>query len=186
MRYIMTVTLLSMLTLTGCAAVISEQSRKLVDSNAAFQTIKASPDNYMGRIIMLGGRIADIRNSSDGAQLEIVQFDLNSQGYPEDSFLSYGRFLATESRFMDPLIFKRGMLITVVGELKMKKTMRLDDMDYTYPVISMREWYLWPGSEADKGCSSYPVSPPQYNPYNYGPGYEPFLHRPYSPAFIPR
>lgn len=186
MRYILTITLLSIFTLTGCTAIISEQSRKLVNSDAAFKTIKASPEDYIGKNIMLGGRIADIRNSSDGAQLEIVQFELNYQGYPEDNFISYGRFLATDSRFMDPLIFKRGMLITLVGELKMKKTLRLDDMDYTYPLISMREWYLWPGSEPDKGCNTYPAPSPEYNPYNYGAGYEPFLHRPYSPANLPR
>lgn len=185
MRYLLFGVLLSILVATGCTNVISEQSRKLVNTDAAFKDVKEAPDNYIGKNILLGGRIAKVRNSSDGAQLEIVQFDLTSQSYPEDTFLSYGRFLATNSSYMDPLIFKQGMLITIVGEVKVKKTMRLDDMDYTYPVISMREWYLWPGSEPDRGCSAYPAYPPQYNPYNYGYGYEPFIQRPYSPIYSP-
>lgn len=170
--------MLLLLTATGCTTVISEQSRKLVNTAADFKAVKEAPDNYIGKNILLGGRIANIRNSSDGAQLEIVQFDLTFQNYPEDTFISYGRFLATSSSYMDPLIFKRGMLITLVGEVKVKKTLRLDDMDYTYPVISMREWYLWPGSEPDRGCNSYPAALPHYDPYNYGFGYEPFLQRP--------
>jgi outer membrane lipoprotein len=174
------------LTLSGCTTIISEQSLKLINTDASFKTLKEAPENYIGKNILLGGRIANIRNSADGAQIEIVQFELTSQSYPEDTFLSYGRFLATNSSYMDPLIFKRGMLITLVGELKGKKTQRLDDMDYTYPVISMREWYLWPGSGSDSVCNTYPTPLHQYDPNNFGFGYEPFLPRSSSPSSVPR
>jgi len=186
MHYSISLFLGLILTLAGCTPIISEQTRTLINSDVSFQTLKETPENYIGKTILLGGRVANIRNNADGTELEIVQFDLTSQSYPEDTFLSYGRFLATNSNFMDPLIFRRGMLITLVGEVKGKKTMRLDDMDYTYPVISLREWYLWPGSDPDRGCTTYPCPLPQYDPYNFGFGYEPFLHRPYSPLYIPR
>ena len=166
----------------GCTTVISEQSRKLVNSTAPFKDIKEAPESYIGKHVLLGGRIARTRNSSDGAAIEIVQFELTSNSYPEDTFLSYGRFLATSNSYMDPLIFKQGMLLTLVGEIKGKKTMRLEDMDYTYPVIALRDWYLWTGSGPDRGCS-YPEPLPQYDPYNFGYGYEPFLQRPFN--FIP-
>lgn len=185
MRYLLPGFIISLLFTMGCTAVISEQSRKLVNTDAAFKTVREAPENFIGKHIMIGGRIANIRNSSDGAQLEIVQFELTSSGLPEDSFLSYGRFLAINSDYMDPMIFKRGMLITLVGELKGKKTLRLDDMDYTYPLIAIREWHLWRGSEAHSGYS-YPIRPPEYNPYNYGYGYEPFLQRPFNQVNPPR
>lgn len=172
--------------ISGCTPVISDQSRKLINTEASFKTIKESPDGYIGKNIMVGGRLADTRNSADGAQLEIVQFDLTSQSYPEETFISYGRFLATNSSYMDPLIFRRGMLITLVGELKGKKTQRLDDMDYSYPLISLREWYLWPGSGPERGCNTYPTPLPQYDPKNFGFGYEPFLPRSSSPPSVPR
>jgi len=170
---------------TGCVTVISEQSRKLVDTNDSFKIIKQSPDAYIGKHVMLGGRIANVKNSAEGAQLEIVQFDLSSRGYPEDTFISYGRFLALNSSYMDPLVYRRGMLITLVGEIKGKKTMRLDDIDYTYPVLTMREWHIWRGSDPDRGYT-YPSQQPVYDPYSYGFGVEPFLQRPYSPATVPR
>lgn len=179
MRYLLPGFIVSLLLTIGCTAVISDQSMKLVNSDASFKAIKDAPENYIGKHVILGGRIANIRNSSDETQIEIVQFELASGNYPEDNFLSYGRFLAINSNYMDPLIFKRGMLITLVGEIKGKKTMRLDNMDYIYPLVALREWHLWPGSDPDMGCN-YPGSSPQYNPYNYGFGNEPFLQRPYN------
>jgi outer membrane lipoprotein len=177
--------MLSLLLLTGCAAVISEQSRKLIDTDAPFKAIKESPEAYIGKHVMLGGRIANVRNSGEGAQLEIVQFDLSSSGYPEDTFLSYGRFLATSSSYMDPMVYRRGLLITLVGEIKGKKTMRLDNMDYTYPILTMREWHVWRGSDLERG-NIYPSAMPTYDPYSYGFGVEPTLQRPYSPVLVPR
>jgi outer membrane lipoprotein len=177
--------LITLLLFTGCASVISEQSRKLVDSNDPFKVIKQAPDAYIGKHVMLGGRIANVKNSAEGAQLEIVQFELSSTGYPEDTFISYGRFLATSSSYMDPMIYRKGMLITLVGEIKGKKTMRLDDMDYTYPVLTMREWYIWRGSDLERGAV-FPSSMPVYDPYSYGFGVEPSLQRPYSPVLVPR
>lgn len=184
MRKLLSGLLVSILFMSGCTTVISEQSRKLVNTDASFSSVKETPENFIGKNMMLGGRIASIRNLSEGAQIEIVQFGLAYNGYPEDTFLSYGRFLATSSSYLDPLIFKPGMLLTLVGEIKGKKTLRLDEMDYTYPVIAMREWHLWRESEPDRGCS-YPTAAPQYNPYNYGFGYEPFFQRSYSPVYLP-
>jgi len=186
MRSFIPIIIVAALSLSGCTAVISEQTRKLINTDASFKSLKESPENYIGKNIMLGGRIANIKNSSDGAQIEIVQFDLTSRNYPEETFLSYGRFLATDSSYMDPLIFRRGMLITLVGEVTGKKTMRLEEMDYTYPVISIREWYLWPGSGSERGCNTYPITLPQYDPYNFGFGYEPFLQRPFNWMGVPR
>jgi len=186
MRYLLAMSLALILIISGCTTIISDQSRKLVDTDASFKAIKETPENYIGKTALLGGRIASIRNSAGGTQLEIVQFELASHDYPEESFISYGRFLATTGNYMDPLIYRPGMLITLVGELKGKKTLRLDDMDYVYPLISLREWYLWPGSGLERGCSTYPAPLPEYNPYNFGFGLEPFLQRPYAPLYIPR
>lgn len=185
MRYLLIVYLLTGLMITGCTTIISDQSRSSVNTDAPFKAVRENPDNYIGKNIMLGGRIVNVKNSSAGAQIEIVQFDLNSRSYPEDRFISYGRFLATDSNYMDPMVFKSGMLLTLVGEIKGKKTMRLDEMDYTYPTVSIREWYLWPGSSTDGSCG-YPVNSPGYNPYNYGLGTEPFFQRPFAPATGPR
>lgn len=170
---------------SGCTTIISEQSRKLVDTDARFDKIREAPETYIGKHLLIGGRIASIRNSQSGAQLEIVQFELDYSGAPLNTFRSYGRFIATTTDYLEPLIYNRGAQITLVGEIKGKQTQRLDDMDYTYPVIAMREWYLWPDADQYAGYRFPPLSP-QYDPYFYGYGYEPFLPRPFTPLHLPR
>jgi outer membrane lipoprotein len=168
--------------LHGCTTFISEQSRRLVDTKATFAEVRQSPDSYIGKHIMLGGRIAGVKNTPEGSQIEVVQFDLTWSGYPEDKFVSYGRFLATSTEFLDTMIFRKGMLITMVGEIKGKTKQRLDEMEYIYPVIAMREWYLWRDSDWEKS-SYFPSPSPPYDPYNYGYGFEPYWFRPISPPY---
>lgn len=170
------------LMLQGCSTIISEQSRKLVDTDATFLQIRESPDLFIGKHVMLGGRIAGVKNAPEGTQIEVVQFDLTWNGYPKGKFISSGRFLATSTEFLDRMIFREGMLITLVGEIKGKTKLRLDEMEYIYPVIAMREWYLWRDSEWDNR-SYLPPSAPPYNPYYYGYGFEPYWFRPVSPPY---
>lgn len=185
MRHLLMIILSTTLLLQGCTTIISEQSRRLVDTEAQFSEVRESPDRFIGKHIMLGGRIAGVKNTPEGTQVEVVQFDLTWNGYPEDKFISYGRFLATSSEFLDKMIFREGMLITLVGEIKGKTKQRLDEMEYIYPVIAMREWHLWKDSEWDN--SSYlPPPSPVYNPYYYGYGFEPYWFRPISPPYRQR
>ena len=169
--------------LAGCTTIISEQSRKLVDTDVAFSRLRENPESYIGKHVMLGGRIAGVRNSIESFQIEVVQFDLTPRGLPEDTFISHGRFLATNSEFMDPMIFQRGMMITLVGEIKGKKILRLDDMDYAYPVVAIREMYLWNSQDFDR---AYCYPQPPYDPYYFGYGYEPFLPRNFGPIIRSR
>ena len=173
MRKLILVIFLLSLIIPGCTRVISEQSRRMVDTNADFLQVRDNLDKFIGKHIMLGGRIAGVKNSPEGTVIEIVQFDLTDNGAPIDSFISAGRFLATSSDFLDAMIFRKGMLITLVGEIKGRRTQRLDEMEYIYPVIAMREWYLWPGSDWEKS-GYYPPQAPMYDPYYYGYGFEPY------------
>lgn len=179
------IVIMLMIAMNGCTPIFSEQTRKMINTDASFKSVKATPENFIGKTIILGGRIANVTNSVAGSYLEVVQFDLTTSLFPEDSFLSYGRFLATTDSFLDPMVFKRGALITLVGEIKGKRNLRLENIEYTYPLLVMRDWHLWRGSNDDLNCK-YPVAAPQYDPISYGYGYEPFLQRPSMPLITPR
>jgi len=185
MRKLPLLILSAALLLGGCTTIISEQSRRLVDTQATFQEVREAPETYIGKHVMLGGRIAGVRNTPEGGQIEVVQFDLLSNGYPEATYVSYGRFLATSTQFLDSMIFRKGMLITLVGEIKGKTKQRLDEMEYIYPVVAMREWYLWRDNEWERS-SVYPTQLPVYDPYYYGYGYEPYWFRPSAPPYRQR
>lgn len=164
--------------LSGCARVISDQSRSLVDPTVQFAKLRENPDAFIGKTVMLGGRIASARNTKEGGVLEIVQFDLDGD-VPQDSFVSHGRFLATSVDFLDTLIYKADRQVTLVGEVKGKKTLPLDEVEYTYPVVAIREIFLWKTGDNEK----YLLYPPsRYNPYYYGYGSEPYWDRPSLPA----
>ena len=169
----------SVLMLSGCASVISEQSRKLVDPNIQFGQLREKPDAYVGKYVMVGGRIVTVKNTKEGGVLEVVQFHLDSSGMPQATDQTGGRFLATSTDFLDNAVFKPGRLITLVGEVKGKKTMPLDQIEYTYPVIAMREYYLWTETDYDRDYFYPPL--PYYDPYYFGYG-APYWMRPYEPV----
>ena len=68
---------------------------------------------------------------------------------PEGSEYSRGRFLATTPQFADPLVFAKGMRVTVAGEItgKAPKPIGESKVIYPYPVVKIRQIVL--GSNPD-------------------------------------
>ena len=171
--------------LFGCAHVISEEARKQVDTNITFGEVKLNPDAFIGRKIMVGGKIAGVRNSNEGGLMEVVQFTLDDSGFPIEVSKSAGRFIATSPDFLDPLIYKIDRLITMTGEIKGKRTGAIDSMTYVYPMISIQEIFAWKFDENERGVD-YP-SPSFYNNYNpYDFSHDvPLWFRPSGPVIRP-
>lgn len=183
MKKILLLPLFTLLLFTGCAHVISEENLKKADQGVTFAKLRENPESYLGKYLLVGGTIAATRNSKDGAELEVVQFELDRSGVPEDSFHSGGRFLVAAPELMDPLIYKPGRMVTVVGEVKGKKVMPFDETDYSYPLLSLKEIHVFKAYEEGKG---YPYPTPGY--YNYDPyywGFEPgpYWYRPMGPVY---
>lgn len=172
--------------LSGCAQVISEQGRRLVDPAVTFGKLKQHPDEFIGKYVVLGGIVAAARNAKEGGELEVVQVPLDSDDIPLNTLSTGGRFLATSSQFLDAMIYKPGRLVTILGEVKGKQVRPLDEVDYTYPVVAIREIHVWKSPEAEKGFP-YPAPGPFYNyePYYYGYGVGPYWFRPYGPPVYP-
>ena len=135
------------LCLAGCATVISKQSLNLVDRGVSFAELRQDPDRYVGRHLLLGGGIAEVRNTNEGSELELVQFATDEDGRITDTTKSGGRFIAISRGFLDPAIYGTGLLVTLVGEVQGKKNRPLGDVTYTYPVLVIREIHLWKPEE---------------------------------------
>lgn len=136
--------------LAGCAPVISSQSLSLVDREISFAELRQAPDRYIGKHFLLGGQIVGVWNTNEGSELEIVQFETDKNGEITDMTKSGGRFIARNAEFLEPAVYRNGFLVTVVGEMKGKKNMLLDDATYTYPVLVIREIHLWKPEELPK------------------------------------
>jgi outer membrane lipoprotein len=136
--------LLALSCLSACAPAISKQYREQADQSLSFPVLAADPNAYQGKTVILGGVIAQTTTRTGETELEIVQKPLDSANMPETTDKSEGRFLVIVDRFLDPLIYKKDRKITVAGEVVGSEVRKLDNLDYTYPVIKSQEIKLWP------------------------------------------
>lgn len=144
--------------LGGCAHVMSESGLKLVDRSLAYSEIRKNPEVLAGRQVLIGGVIAGIKSSGDVIMLEVAQLELLNNGVPDESSQSGGRFLAVSSELLDPVIFRPGSFVTIIGEIKGKKIQKLESVDYPYPLISVKEMRIFRASEP---FATYPNNPYQ-------------------------
>lgn len=128
-----------LLMLTGCAHYIGEQSRAVADRSITFGMLRADPDAYRGKFVVLGGTVAAVTQTREATQLEVVQYNIDSRELPDVVTPSGGRFLATTAEVLAPASYKPGALVTMMGEVAGKKVLPLQGAAYTYPVIAVKE-----------------------------------------------
>ena len=175
--------LIVLMHVTACTQVISESGRKLADPAITYEKLKQNPDSYIGKNVILGGKIAAVSNAKDGGTLEVVQMELDGHYYPEDTMFSGGRFLATSTDFLDRMIYAPGRLVTVMGEIKGKRVKMLDEVEYSYPVIAIREIHAWRSTGTDNLYTNpYPYY--YHDPYYYGYDTGPTPFRPPGPPMF--
>lgn len=142
--------------LGGCAHVMSPEKLALVDRSITYADIKKNPEALAGKYVLVGGMIAENRSNGDVMQLEIAQLELLDNGVPDDRSPSAGRFLAVSGELLDPLFYRPGLLVTIVGEIKGQKVQKLENADYRYPLVSAKEIRLFRASDPDFGHQTNP------------------------------
>ena len=155
--------------LGGCAHVMSEAGLALADRSIPYADIKRNPEALAGKNVLVGGIIAATRSSGDVLQLEVAQLELHVNGVPDESSTSAGRFLVVSGELLDPLFYRPGTLVTVIGEIKGQKVQKLEGADYRYPLVSAKEIRLFRASDPLPGRPA--------NPYQNQIGDERFMLR---------
>jgi len=130
------------LSLAGCAHVISSNIRERVDPSITEKEVFRYPDKYINNTVILGGVIAGIYNEKEGTYLEVIQKPLDYYGRPLYTDFSLGRFLILHQEFLDPDIFSRGRRVTVAGEVAGIIIRPLGGIDYPYLLINSKELHL--------------------------------------------
>ena len=156
--------------LGGCTHVMSETGLATVDRSITYADIKKNPEALAGKNVLVGGIIAENSSNGDVMQLEVAQLELLDNGVPDESSRSAGRFLAVSGELLDPLFYRPGTLITLIGEIKGQKVQKLGSNDYRYPLLSAKEIRLFRASD------SFPERPA--NPYQNQVGDSKFMLRP--------
>lgn len=156
--------------LSGCASSrypISEELRAQA-RKVTFDQVKADPNGTMGMVVIWGGRIIDVANTTNGGSIYILCLPVDSKGKPVANGESPGRFIAASPSFLDPELYPHGALVTVAGPLDGVWTEPLEDTYYTYPVLEVQEAHLWP--EPQPQASSRVSAGPSWQVY-MGPSY---------------
>lgn len=142
--------LLVAILLSGCAGVFSDDVLNRVEWDVPFAVLRVEPEQYQGRSFLLGGAIVAVRNGAQGGELEVAQLSTDDNGHIKDNPTSGGRFLARSGDFLDPAIFRRGMLVSLVGPVAGKEVRELSGREYAYPVLAIREIHLWRPEERNR------------------------------------
>lgn len=129
--------------LVSCGPVISKNVMSYVDPTITFQDLIKNPDKYKGKTVVLGGRIISTSVKPNETLMEILQQPLESRQKPEDSDVSYGRFLVKFNDYRDPAVYSAGRAITVAGQVLGREIRPLGQLEYIYPVLLAREAHLW-------------------------------------------
>lgn len=127
---------------SGCAPVISEETMTTVNTGIGFSDLKNEPRAYKGERVVLGGAIIKTETQDERTVVEVLQMPLNRRLIPVDPESSKGRFLVEYPEFRDPAVYRKGLLITVVGLVTGMEARPLGEMNYRYPVIRAEEDHL--------------------------------------------
>ena len=126
-----------------CRSAIPKESLRQVHPEITFQGLIKDPERYKGKVILVGGQIVSTTVRESESWVEILQQPLDWKQRPQNTDVSYGRFLVRFQGFLDPAIYATGKQITVLGEVLGEKVQPLNEMEYTYAVLLPREHYLW-------------------------------------------
>jgi outer membrane lipoprotein len=145
--FVVSMAVVSLLLPAGCAPVISQQTLAEVDQGLSFEQLSRNPEAYKGKVVLLGGDIIGIGNSSERTEITVLQRPLGFRNKPTGEDISRGRFIVYVPGFLDPAIYHPGRKITIVGAILGREVRPLGEIEYGYPVIGKKELYLWPAGK---------------------------------------
>ena len=116
-----------------------------VDDTVSFSQVQSDPQQYVGRTVMFSGMALQAKRLKDGTEIEILQMPTGEGlSLSEAKTRSEGRFLAIQSQgFLDPAVIDKDTPLTVVGEVKGVKSKALDQGEYQYPVLDIKQLIDW-------------------------------------------
>jgi outer membrane lipoprotein len=156
------------LLLQGCRYAISPEIVNMADKKITFDMLRSDPDLYRGKLVILGGTIAQIANVKSGVLITIDQKPLDYWGKPMLTRRTGGQFLLFYPRYLNFLSYAPGQVITVAAVVEGTKLIALGDSEYDYPVLVSKELKLWP-REQNQPEAQTQWGDPLYDPQQHQP-----------------
>jgi outer membrane lipoprotein len=127
--------------LSACS-IISKEIRDESEPPVAFKTLVARADEYVGKTVILGGYILEVRNLANKTLISVLQTPLSFQDYPTSRARSEGRFLISYKSFLDPDIYKKDNKITVAGTVLGFSNRKIETCPHPCLNLESREIYI--------------------------------------------
>lgn len=132
------------LALAGCASAISPAVRREAEPVKGLEEIRGRLEAYRGKTVILGGEVVETRNRPEATTLVILEKPLTASQKPRPVDETGGRLLARFSRYLDPVLFAKGRLVTLAGVVAGEATEPVGEAPYRYVVLDGVEIHLWP------------------------------------------
>jgi outer membrane lipoprotein len=131
----------------GCTPFISRELKREISRDITFRQVINDPEAYTGKTVLISGIIIGSKNTKEGTLIEILQKQADIEGRPKDVDNSY----------------TQGREVAVAGEIKGKRVLPLGEIDYTYPLISIKEIHLFKVRKEER----YYICPYPYRLWDY-------------------
>ncbi|WP_448547805.1 Slp family lipoprotein [Thalassotalea fusca] len=143
MRIIQIAVVAILVGLTACSTLPDKLQTVEGETLALYAQTDSQYHKNLGKQARWGGVIADVTNLKDKTMLEIVYFPLASSGRPKVKNETEGRFRAYFNGFLDPMVYKKGKSVTVLGRVQEKVSGTIGEHEYQYPVLASTYVHLW-------------------------------------------
>lgn len=151
------------LLLHGCAYAISPDMAKQADTTVTFKELRADPERFKGKIVILGGAVIQTTALQQNTLIEVEEKPLDYWGMPKRTKKTGGRFNALVRGYLDPLVYAPGRQITVAAEVAGTHSAELGEAEYSDPVVVAKEIKLWPRERESQDKLQW--MDPLYDPY---------------------
>ncbi len=137
------------LVLTGCAvSPFNKIGLEQVDRRITYAQAVQTPDAVRNRQVVFGGSIISTRNLANQTEITVLAYPLDDTDRPVISATPLGRLIFVHPGYLESVQYAPGRLLSARGTLAGVQAQPLEENTYTYPVLEVRELYLW--SENDE------------------------------------
>lgn len=161
--------------LSGCAPGISPSLQQQAGPPVSFAALSAHPEEYQGRLVILGGEVMSLQPwGREGTLMTVNQQELTRLGDPRGA-PSGGTFVVESDQWLSPSTYQPKSTVKVAGEVKGRRDgfllLKAREVFFNAPPVwekwyfpVPREWYDYdPNLE-------YWFTPPYFDPWRGGGG----------------
>ena len=135
---------LCVMVLAAACTPLPQAVRMAPQPDIQLSQVQQDANQYSGKTVRWGGQVVSVDADGSGSTILVAQFKLNSYGRPKVDKESHDYFLVHSDKRIDPKVYDRDTLITVIGKASGDKTIKVNKHDLTVPLVDASQVYRWP------------------------------------------